>query len=210
MSNSRINRIESDDQTRLVEFIKSDINTKVNVLKFHKQPLFLKLNQSELQNKVYYYDNGNNYYFCKFKNLEEIVKLSMVNANPNKYNGETINKIVFDVYLIKNHVNHEWRKPIGQEKELKFDIKLKGEEYICDGICDLYDVSDFDIKENVNPSQFDFIKMRKYNKNLAAFNEKKSYNGGKKTKKFNKPKPKKNTQKKRYNKSHKNKSYKKK
>jgi hypothetical protein len=219
MSNS-INRIESDDQTRLVKFIKSDNNTKVNVLEFHKHPLFLKLNQSELQNKVYYYDNANNYYFCKFKNLEEKVKLSKVNAEPNnyKYNNKTINKIVFDVYWIKNGVNDEWREPIGQEKELKFDIKLEDEEYICDGICDLYDVSDFGINENVNPSEmsefdffeFDLEKRKKIAENMDNFNKSFPQNrkGGKKTKKFNKPKYK--YSKKRYNKSHKNKSYKKK
>jgi hypothetical protein len=204
MSYPRINRIESDDQKRLVEFLKSDIETRVNVLELHKQPLFLRSYQSKvpgygskLHDNVYYYDNGKKYYFCKFKNLEEIVNMSKVNADPNNYNDKTINKIVFDVYWIKNHVNDEWREPIEQEKELKFDIKLKGEEYVCDGNCYLYDVSVFDIKENVNPSEIDFFQNKK---------------GGKKTKnnkkKFSKPKYK--YSKKRYNKSYKNKSYKKK
>jgi hypothetical protein len=208
MTDNGKNRIESDDE-RLVKFLKSDNNTKVNVLEFHKHPLFLKLNQSELQNKVYYYDNGNNYYFCKFNRLEEIKDMSKVNAEPNEYNVKTINKIVFDVYWIKNDVNDEWRKPDEdkKEKELKFNIKLIGKQFVCDGICDLYDVSDFDIKENVNPSEINFFKRKKIAENLAIF-ENSFPRGGKKTKKFSKPKYK--YSKKRYNKSQKNKSYKKK
>ena len=213
MTDNGKNRIESDDE-RLVKFLKSDINTKVNVLKLKNNSLFLKFYkqkktgyESKLHDNVYYYDNGKNYYFCKFNRLEEIKDMSKVNAEPNEYNVKTINKIVFDVYWIKNDVNDEWREPIGQEKNLEFDIKLKNEEWICDGNCDLYDVSVFEINENVNPSEINFFKRKKIAENLAIF-ENSFPRGGKKTKKFSKPKYK--YSKKRYNKSQKNKSYKKK